>query len=218
VNNLLISKLLPTNSAREQDLIAEIKSTNSKINNLSQDSAMKLLELRLLSSSTNVNQGIPSKEKWLQAALYHQDRLDKEILSLSEVKTLNSILLTGNIEEANYRQDAIFAGVSTFPASEDLRELMNKFSISLEGIEDSISKAAFSYQAICSIHPFGDANGRIARLVSDHTLIYNGYAPLIFANPKLSFVIANTDTKLNHELALTRVLESTKWVKDILRG
>ncbi|MFA7055860.1 MAG: Fic family protein, partial [Acholeplasmataceae bacterium] len=56
---------------------------------------------------------------------------------------------------------------------------MNKFFKNMETFEgSSIEKAAYAHASIAKIHPFVDANGRLAKLVLNYFLMKGDYLPI----------------------------------------
>ncbi len=70
------------------------------------------------------------------------------------------------------------------PTWQKIDHLMQKFVKELkqrkEAGEDPIALAAFAHQRIGEIHPFGDGNGRVSRIVMNAILAEAGYPPVSF--------------------------------------
>lgn len=198
-----VDKLLPQGGAQEQNLIEEIVLLNQKVkDDFTAEDEVLLAKLRLNSSETQ------AAEAWLKALLFSQEKLCVDHLSLDDLIHLNS-LLTG---KKGWRQERVTAGTCEFPVANEISSLMEEFQKKCLEIANPVSRAAFIYQSICSIHPFLDGNGRTARLAADHCLISNGLAPLIFPAPTMAFVVPSEDEVHAHLLALRRVKESAAWV------
>lgn len=56
---------------------------------------------------------------------------------------------------------------------------------------DAFRMAAFAHQQLVKIHPFEDANGRIARLLANIILVKHGYSPVNIQNECNSIVISS---------------------------
>lgn len=198
-----VNKLLPQGGALEQEQLNLILSLNRELKEeFSVDDEIRLANLRMGTSETQ------APEQWISAMSFMQDRLDKAILPYNDILNIN-FLLSGH---KGLRKERIIAGTCEFPAHESVESLMEEFQQRVQQISEPISRAAFIYQALCSIHPFVDGNGRTARLIADHALISNGFAPLIFPAPTMAYVVPEADEKHPHLLALKRVRESTAWV------
>jgi len=73
-------------------------------------------------------------------------------------------------------------GANWFPAQgreveKKFKELMNWHKKNKNKLHP-IELAAITHLKFIEIHPFGDGNGRIARLITNHILMKNGYPPL----------------------------------------
>jgi len=210
----LLELIAPQDNDEERSVIQQINQGKERIRELSEDDLMKLLELRARSSTTLINGNQNDFQAWLEGVQYSQD-INIEELSMETLLTLNNLICTENSEEKALRTESIQAGGVKFPDSIVVSELLEKTIFLTKQINEPLSKAAFLYQAVCSIHPFTNGNGRTARLITDQILIENDYAPLVFANPKYSFVVPTTENKLNHLTSLRRILESHQWLSEI---
>lgn len=146
-------------------------------------------------------------QAYSSAILYSQ----KENLSLEDLKKIN-FFFTGNND---LRKMNVTAGGIPCPDFKDIENLLNHFFELIQTIPHPLSRSAFAYQSICTIHPFINGNGRTARLFAEQILIDNGFPPLIFPAPTFSFVIPNEGEKNPHLLALQRIFESTSWVQKL---
>ena len=68
-----------------------------------------------------------------------------------------------------------------------MEELKNKYYNEWKDLI-VFERAVLLHMAIINIHPFGDGNGRVARLIMNYELIKNNYPPvLIMESQKLSY-------------------------------
>ncbi len=103
-------------------------------------------------------------------------------LSWARIRMLNGVL-RGLDEEAPFRTSAIHLGRYPCPAPEDLDALVAPMlgEVTSRGAEvHPIAAAALAGQWLVTVHPFDDANGRTARLVTDWLLALHGYPPATY--------------------------------------
>ncbi|MBI2670816.1 Fic family protein [Candidatus Woesearchaeota archaeon] len=106
---------------------------------------------------------------------------EKEVIS-------NSLLLKWHMEifgstksdiAGKYRDYSVRVGNYRAPDWQDVEKLMNQFVKFLkESKINSVELAARAHYKFERIHPFGDGNGRIGRLIINHILWWNG-CPMI---------------------------------------
>lgn len=84
-----------------------------------------------------------------------------------------------------FRKYLVRIGPYVAPDWQDVEKLMNRFESFLK--KNNTSPAEFAARAhymFEKIHPFGDGNGRIGRLIMNHILWHGGYPMLIIENKK----------------------------------
>ncbi len=164
-----------------------------------------LLKLKVGSSQTLLHDK-EARACWIKAASFIEE--SENIFRIDEILKLHLLLN----QEAGFRQVDVEAGFSQFPTPDKIEPLFSQFLEHLKTIESDISKAAFIYQVICSIHPFVDANARIARLMANSVLIKTGNLAVIFPDQASGFVIPKDHHQDYHAMALKRVLQSANWI------
>ena len=66
--------------------------------------------------------------------------------------------------------------------------------------KNAVEIACMAHYRFVSIHPFGDGNGRISRLIMNYILIKHGYPPLVIRNTdRRSYFGSLEKSHLNHD-------------------
>jgi hypothetical protein len=203
-----LDRFLPENSTEESEVISKIELCHLKIKDLfSDDDLVQYTRLRA-STSESLSNNQAHLSGWLKALDFIQKVDCGEVLNTESLIFLNSLVS----HHSGFRDGEVFAGSKTFPNYKDISGLVLKSIDLAKKIKHPVSRAAFFYQALCSIHPFFDGNGRCARLASDRILILNNFAPLIFPSPIAASVIPGEDESQIHLVCLKKFLISTEWV------
>jgi Fic family protein len=110
-------------------------------------------------------------------------------ISADEIRQMNAQVLSGlevagHVTPGEYRRDSVTVGRYVCPPAADVKRYMdgfvewyNGFPASASGIDPvsfAIIKAIASHIYFVLIHPFGDGNGRTARLIEWRTLDHGG--------------------------------------------
>jgi Fic family protein len=108
------------------------------------------------------------------ADLTEQDLLDLHRIVLTRVEDEHA---------GRYRSAAVrIAGAKLVPPNPlKVPELMGELFASLTNIPEPLIRAATLHHGIARIHPFGDGNGRVARLAMNFILLAAGYPPVSVA-------------------------------------
>ncbi len=116
-------------------------------------------------------------------------KLDEEVL-----KDIHEILVDGIFVGGQYRKVNIQIKDSMHQPPDYIKvyDRMAKFFYDLENFKgNAVSKGAFAHAQIFKIYPFLEGNGRLARLVLNYILLYDGYMPI-------SIPILEKEVYLNH--------------------
>lgn len=98
-----------------------------------------------------------------------------------KLKDIHEILVEGIFQGGVYRNVNIniFGASHQPPDYVKVYDRMSKFFINIENFEGTVlEKATYAHASIAKIHPFVDANGRLAKLALNYFLIQGGYLPL----------------------------------------
>ncbi len=157
------------------------------------DAFAKLQQARTCGSGTLTSKNNVAKraaDNWSHCdAMIREKALRNEPLRSEDICLINT-LLNKSDDGGKLRTDCeITAGgaltLSYLPPSQ-VEQSFNQFCEILDdgiqacaaGKENPITVAAWAYQALVSIHPFSDANGRTSRLVADYILQRSGLPPM----------------------------------------
>ena len=140
----------------------------------------------------------------------------KKELTSEVLKDLHEILTDQIIAGGVYRNvDIQIPGAPKQPPSHiKVYEKMNHFFEKISSLTNFLEQASYAHLALQKIHPFLDANGRLARLVLNYILVLNGYLPVIFLNKdRMDYFSAIEEYKLEKNTThfkelLTKVLEA----------
>ena len=97
------------------------------------------------------------------------------------MKDIHEILVEGIFQGGVYRNVNIniFGATHQPPDYVKVYDRMNRFFRDIETFEgNAIEKATYAHASIAKIHPFVDANGRLAKLVLNYFLMIEGYLPI----------------------------------------
>lgn len=108
---------------------------------------------------------------------------NKRELDENTLKDIHEILMNEvNIGGLYRNVDISIKGSNhTPPGHLKVYDRMKKYFDKIEDYNDDImAKASFSLLQLDKIHPFLDGNGKLARMVLNYHLLYNGFAPIVF--------------------------------------
>ena len=97
------------------------------------------------------------------------------------LKDIHEILVEGIFQGGVYRNVNIniFGASHQPPDYVKVYDRMSRFFRDIEQFEGNIiEKATYAHASIAKIHPFVDANGRLAKLVLNYFLMNDGYLPI----------------------------------------
>lgn len=110
------------------------------------------------------------------------------------LKDLHEILMDGIIMGGQYRKVNIQIKESMHQPPDYVKvyDRMAKFFFDLENFKGTtLQKACFAHAQIFKIYPFLEGNGRLARLVLNYILLFDGYMPV-------SIPVSKKEAYLNH--------------------
>lgn len=163
-----------------------------------------------------------------QAMYWAMDALKKREFNLTFIKELHSLLLNktrGHDKRGEFRKDQVFIGKegdtierATYVPPEPI--LVPEYMDNIEGYilgngENSLVKAAVIHYQFEAIHPFGDGNGRIGRIIIPLYLYQKGllFQPILYLS---GYFEKHRDQYIGalHNVDETKKLE--EWVKFFL--
>lgn len=149
-------------------------------NRVSYDDVIRLSETKaLLGYSEREQKEILNHLKafdYVKKLAQSNEKFNEEML-----KDIHEILVEGIFQGGVYRNVNIniFGASHQPPDYVKVYDRMNKFFKNIETFEGSpIEKAAYAHASIAKIHPFVDANGRLAKLVLNYFLMKGDYLPI----------------------------------------
>ncbi|MFA5855741.1 MAG: Fic family protein [Candidatus Pacearchaeota archaeon] len=127
-----------------------------------------------------------------------------------------------NVNKWGYRESGVIITGSRAipPGCEKIESEMNNFLFFLNCFDNPIDKAVYSHFHIARIHPFGDGNGRTARLVQNLYLNKNGFLPItIDMDDRKEYLGLVSNAVLAHNDTITRFRDDAcSDYNKILRG
>lgn len=128
---------------------------------------------------------------------------------------VNTISGSFDVSKGEFRKCSVSVGTTIFMDFQKVPEEMKKFCNSLSERIKHVSKTKDIYNlafdahfSLVSIHPFGDGNGRVSRLLMNYILLYHKYPPaIVFKEDKADYYRA---------LDESRKTESTIPIRDFL--
>ena len=121
-------------------------------------------------------------QNYLDAFLYamalatNKTPLDENILKDLHEKIVNNLSIGGLYRNVDI---SIKGSNHTPPSYLKVYDRMSKYFIQLNDANaDPLYNIAFSHLQLMKVHPFLDANGRLARIVLNYELVLNGYNPI----------------------------------------
>jgi Fic family protein len=150
-------------------------------NGISKDKVAEILATESISDS------LPEREqkealnyarafKHVQKLVSLRRKMDEDI-----IKDLHEMIMDGIVQGGHYRQVNVQLKNSMHqpPNYTKVYDRMEKFIYDLEHFRGTtVQKAAFAHASILKVHPFLDGNGRLARLLLNYVLMFDGYMPV----------------------------------------
>lgn len=176
------------------NMIQKIDHMRDHSNELTVDMVEKISMSRILSSRT-LSQNLTSESQaWALANQTLAEMIDTKVrLDFNNLSQLQMILCPS---QSGLRSQAIF-GEGEYVSVDLLPELLLDFELLLTRKDlHPLRMAAEVYIWLSTMHPFKNANGRVARLAADYFLLSNGYLPLVFASEIEAMVAKTKDDKI----------------------
>jgi Fic family protein len=163
-------------------------------NALSQEDVKNLLFKKIIVTQ------LPEREQ--KEALNYQKAFEhilklvssRKVLTEDILKDLHEMLVSGIFLGGQYRKVNIQIKDSMHQPPDYVKvyDRMAKFFYDLDNFKGTtIQRACFAHAQIFKIYPFLEGNGRLARLVLNYILLYDGYMPV-------SIPLAEKENYLNH--------------------
>lgn len=106
---------------------------------------------------------------------------EKKSFNEEKLKDIHEILVEGIFQGGVYRNVNIniFGASHQPPDHIKVYDRMSRFFREIDSFKGTcLEKATYAHASIAKIHPFVDANGRLAKLVLNYFLIKGGYLPI----------------------------------------
>jgi len=140
-------------------------------------------------------------------------KLIQELAALVNKNTgsiVNTALGEYNISKGELRLGGVFAGNRQFPDAKKITGLLDKLImesneklLACETIEEQIKLAFWLHFEFVSIHPFGDGNGRVARLLMNYILCYFQLPmTIVFKQDKIKYIDALESSRRTENRAI----------------
>jgi len=122
---------------------------------------------------------------------------EKKEFTEDKLKDIHEILVDGIFQGGVYRNVniSIFGASHQPPDYVKVYDRMAKFFKNLSEFEGTpLERAAYAHASIAKIHPFVDANGRLAKLVLNYFLMMHDYLPISIPLVQRETYIAHLET------------------------
>ncbi len=112
--------------------------------------------------------------------------------------TINTALGTYDISKGEFRKSSVYAGRRQFPDAKKVNQMVSILLLSInkeiqkvKTVEDKLKLAFKIHFEFVSIHPFGDGNGRVSRLLMNYVQQYfNLPTSIVFKNSRIKYIEA----------------------------
>ena len=188
-NKRLVDSHRPLNEAEIKELDAYYRIGLTYSSNALEGNSLTLSETKVIIEDGITVGGKPLKDCYEATGhakaygfMIETARANNLIFSEESIKTLHKLFYSGiDVENAGkYRSHQVFITGSEYlpPTADEIAPLMKAFIVDLNEKIHSLHpviSAAFAHRRLVDIHPFGDGNGRTARLLMNLILVNKGY-------------------------------------------
>ncbi len=123
-------------------------------------------------------------------------------------RSVNTVLGTYNIAKGDFRLSSVYAGTRTFPDYKKVPDLLQKMCEKINEklkntntLEEKLNIAFELHFEFVSIHPFGDGNGRTARLLMNLVQLYFDLPlSIVFKQDRIKYINALEKTRKNDNI------------------
>lgn len=152
--------------------------------------------------------------------------LDKDIIEEKDILSMHEFLapsLDNNSKSGEYRKFPVYITGSKYPVTvpEKIISEMNKFFLYVKEAKElnPIVLAANVHKYLAFIHPFGDGNGRIARLAMNTILLQRGYTPIVIPVSKKQEYFQTLEESRRNDVNFVKFLAECEYEnqKDFIR-
>lgn len=181
--------LLPESSAASYEQAFEIEYTHNST--AIEGNTLTLIETKLVLEDGTAAGGKKLREIYELVNHQRAFRYVKKCISqgtpLDErtVKEIHAMLMDHIPADGQYRnQEASVSGARHTPQPNEMHRRIKDFFVDLLWQENQLNPiefAAWTHGEFMKIHPFADANGRIARLLMNYQLMAGGFLPVSIA-------------------------------------
>lgn len=198
-------------------------STNIEGCSLTESETRVLLDNNLTAKGKSLNDHLMVKDHYDAFIFIKNEAVKKRKLSIDFIKEINAYVMhsTGGLvntilgnydtSKGDLRLSQVFAGIKYFPDFSKVPELLHSFVKDVnEKIDDVkndeiLKLAADLHYNFVNIHPFGDGNGRTARLLMNYLQLYHN-EPLIkiFTEDRGEYIDALNETEEKEESSIFR--------------
>ncbi len=122
--------------------------------------------------------------------------------------SVNTMIGTYNIAKGDFRLLSVYAGTRTFPDYKKVPDLLEKMCLKINEklktvitLEEKLNLAFELHFDFVSIHPFGDGNGRTARLLMNLIQLYFDLPlSIVFKQDRIKYINALEKTRKNDDI------------------
>lgn len=177
-----------------------------------------LLENNITAKGKPLTDHLMVKDHFAAFLKIKQDAANKRKFSIDFIKEVNSLVMksTGGVtntisgsfdsSKGDLRLAQVYAGIKYFPDFKKLPKLLDELIANVNNRIDCVAGidvlklSADVHYNFVNIHPFGDGNGRTARLLMNYVQLYHN-EPLIkiFTEDRIEYIDALNDTEAKED-------------------
>lgn len=200
--------------------VSTFHSTSIEGSTLTENQVIDLLDFGKTAAKKPFNDHLMVKDHFKAMIFAMNLAKQKKILTITQIKQIGALVMTNtggivntalgsyDISEGEFRKSGVFAGKRQFPDAKKVNDLvknmLNSINLELKKVKTIEEKLKLSFRIhfeFVSIHPFGDGNGRVSRILMNYIQAYfNLPISIVFKNSRLKYIDALEKSRKNESL------------------